>query len=93
MLSGNKSFTTHYLIDQNNIRQYSKASQETLHINIWRRIYQEEEIVNETTHMVNNFLDNKLHRITQFSSADPTRLNADPVFTRSINTQDITNII
>ena len=93
-LSGNNTPHTHYLTDTNNTKHYIPEDQESLHRDTWSRIYQEDEdIQNETTHRVAQYIRQNIHRTTPQNNADASRLNSDPILTPPIAREEIKNII
>lgn len=96
-LSGNNTPHAHYLTDNNNIRHYTPEDQESLHRSIWSRIYQEEDINDdihdETEHMVTQHIRQNIHRSTPQNNADITRLDPQHILTTPITTEEVNNII
>lgn len=87
--SGNHTPNTHYLLDHNNMQHYNLEAQETLHREVWSRIYKKKKknTDDETTHTVTQHIGNNLHRITAHSNADPSRFKVEPILTPSMSTE------
>ena len=99
ILCGESEPTPHYILDDNNTKHYTPASQEAEHRKVWERVFGDEDSDSDsdTEHGedstdVHAFLRNNGHRITPYNNSDYSRLNTSPL-DQLITPDDVSNTI